>query len=121
MSFPENWFSTMFRLDRETIKPTGSRANNINLDITIPVEILLIRARLPAASRGITGISPTLAKLPRKEIKMSGIMPARITKIINGKFFENSSADFIERCITNHRINSPTLTIVIPIENFSPR
>ena len=99
----------------------GKRGTRKNLGIAIPHEILYKKARLPATSNGITGISPRLEKLCLKETKTRGITPARITSIINGHSLKLFSVCFGIWRFKNHRNNNAPLTIVIPIKIFSPR
>ena len=105
----------------EIMRAIGNRPARKTLGITIPFENLYTKAMLPAARRGRTGISPRLEKLPFKEIKIIGRMPAIKTKNISGDSLEFFFVKFIDRLITSHRISSIPPTRVIPIETFLPR
>ena len=121
ISLAENCFSMIFKFANEIIRPIGNRGARKIRGITIPFEILYIKAMPAAARRGRAGISPRLEKLPFKEIKMIGRMPAIRTRNTSGDSFEFSSGSFIDRFTLNHRISNTPTTRIIPIETFLPR
>ena len=122
ISLPEeNCLSTILRLESEIIRHTGKRDTRKNLGIAIPYEILLIKARHTAESKGRTGISPTYAKLCLKEIKMIGRMPAINTRNISGNSFECFSVKIIDRFMMDHRISNIPQKRIVAADIFSPR
>ena len=117
----ENCFSIIGKLEIERIRHAGNRHIRKTLGIVIPNETLLTKARLPAATSGKIGISPTVAKLCLKEIKMIGIIPAIKIRNMKGNSFECFSEKFIDLFKTHHRMINIAKVIVAPIEIFSPR
>ena len=61
ISLAENCFSIISKLEIEKIRHMGNRDKKKTLGTVIPSAILFPKVRLPAASRGSVGISPTLA------------------------------------------------------------
>ena len=111
----------IFKFANEIIRPIGNRGARKIRGITIPFEILYIKAIPAVARRGRAGISPRLEKLPFKEIKMIGRMPAIKTRNISGNFLERFSIKFIDCLMINHLINNIPPTRIIPMETFLPR
>ena len=116
MSFAEKFFSMIGRLGSDRIKHAGKRGNRIILGIVMTSDSLLTQAKLPAARRGSVGISPALEKLCLNEMKISGVKPAKITRVISEKSFKSSVW-----CLTKQRINNIPPTRAITKEIFLPR